>query len=880
MSNFYRFALITFCLLLNLFSSSSNAIAQSFSFQDEPAISVFNQIQEETDYNFLYRESLVSDLEITLHTQADSLVSNLKKTLSQYNLYVKVDSAGSQLLILPLQNSSQAAQDIQISGQVVDAETGERLPYSTLSWTENGNWNGTASSKAGFFKVRPKIISEILTLEVSYVGYHKTTVNFDLSEDRHYQDVTIRLQPKSISGSEIIVFGRDYYVPQDSSLTGLIKTDRFSPLGEGNAVRALQILPATGINTAMNDGLNIRGSTPDGFHLELDEITIFNQSHLFGLLDSFNEDAVLNSGFFYDVAPAHINAPIGGKLSLTTRNGSLQNINAIGSISNTSAKATIEGPIKKGKSSWLVSGRSSYMNQLNWFDNDRLIRWGLDIDRKKSGLESAQNINANLVTPLDSDATYFDLHGKLYFETQKGNRNIASLYFGGDRTSHIADRLTRNNSLEERFRNVEVQTENRWNNFAFSTQHQRSLTSSIYSNTTVGLSAYETFFSKDDFLYTNTVRLGESMQTTVFTYPLTNRSTMNRGKIDQTFDVFTDRLNFKTGFTGIYHRGEYREESFDRQNYYSRISSIQADLFFQTDFSPLEFINIQSGLRTHYYSEGSYFKLSPRLKMLFFEGEKISFSGGYSKNYQFINRIGFSNAVTADVWILSNDQQPPSSASQFTSGIYLRPSPYFYFQVEGYMKEYENLRLHELNTRSLADTFASSPWFYQNDGTGKGVELLFKSQLGFLTIAQSYTLSSMKLQNESLNQGEEFFASWDRTHSYTSNVEAEILPYLRLFASFVMASGTVTDLDPQDGEETRLPAYYRLDVSALVSKKFKTTRISAKFSLFNVLDRQNPWYREYQPVIVTRNTIPAIRSEIVDVYDLGIQPSFEIKINF
>lgn len=881
MSIFYRFAFISFHFLLIFITQTPGASAQEFHFRDEPAIHVFNQLQDDTEYRFLYRESLVSDLQITLNTTRDSIFTDLKNALRPFNLTVRVDSIGNQLIILPGQTSTTPAADVFISGQVVDAQTGERLPYSTITWTSNGNWKGTAATKAGTFRVETRTREDVLRLEVSYIGYQKSTVRLDVKNDRQFRDLTVRLEPKFVAGSEIVVLGRDYYVPQDSSLAGLIKTDRFSPLGDGNAVRSLQILPATGINTAMNEGLHIRGSTPDGFHLELDEITIFNQSHLFGLLDSFNEDAILNSGFFYDVAPAHVDAPIGGKLSLTTRNGSLQSTSATGSISNTSVRATSEGPVKRGKSSWLISGRSSYMNQLDWFNNDRLIRWGLDIDRDKSGLDSQQDINANLVTPLESDAYYFDLHGKFYSESKTGNRNIASLYFGGDRTSHIANRLTRNNSLDERFIDVEVETENRWNNFAFSGQHQRSLTSSVYSNTMLGLSAYETYFSKDDFLYTNIVRLGESVQTTVFTYPLSNRSTMNRGKIDQTFDIFTELLDFKTGFTGIYHRGEYQEQSFDRQHFYTRVSAIQADLFFQTDFSLFNVINFQTGLRSHYYSEGRYFKHSPRLKLILFDGRDVSFSAGYSKNHQFINRVGFSNAVTADVWILANDMQPPSSANQFTGGLYLKPSPHFYLQVEGYVKEYENLRLHELNTRSLADTFGSSPWFFQSNGTGKGAEILFKGQLGFLTLAQSYTLSSIKLQNESLNQGKEFYASWDRTHTAASNLEIGILPYLQLFASYVIASGSVSDIfDPETEEELRLDPYYRLDVSALVTKQFESSTLSAKFSVFNVLDDQNPWYREYQPVIVTRNTIPAIRSEIVDVYDLGIHPSFELKINF
>lgn len=881
MSMFLRFAQGSLYIILVLIATSSTVFSQDFNFQNEPVIRVFNQIEENTEYSFLYRESLVSGLTLTLVTGRDTFVTDLTDALSPLNLTLEVDLIGRQLLVLPQQSRSASSANVFISGQVVDAETGERLPFSTVSWRENETLKGVAASQAGHFQLNVESDQPNFTLEASYVGYEKSTVTLDLDSVNQITDFTIRLEPQAVTGSEIIIIGNNYYSQQDSSLTGLIKTDRFSPLGEGNAVRALQVLPSVAPTTAMNDGLNIRGSTPDGFHLELDGITIFNQSHLFGLLDSFNEDAILNSGFFYNVAPAHISAPIGGKLSLTTRNGSLQKTRATGSISNTSLRATVDGPLKRGKSSWLVSGRTSYMNQLDWFNNDRLIRWGLDINRPKSDPDSNQDINAELVTPLNSDVSYFDLHGKFYHEHQDGSRNMASLYFGGDRTSHLAHRLTRNNSLDERFRTVEVQTENRWNNFAFSARHQRSLTSSVYSNTTLAVSAYETYFSKDDFLYTNTTNLGESVQTTVFTYPLTNRSTMNRGKVDQTFDIITDNLNFKTGFTGIYHRGEYHESSFDRSQFYTRVSALQADLFFQTDFSPSEFINLQTGVRTHYYTAGDHFKISPRLKAGLFEDEKISLSLGYSKNHQFINRIGFSNAVTADVWILSSADQPPSTVDQFTAGIYLKPFQKLYFQVEGYLKNYENLRSHELNARSLTNTFTDLPWFFQNDGDGKGIEFLTRTRTGLFSLTQTYTISSIQLQNEFLNDGEEFYAPWDRRHNASTDLAVDITSGIQLFASYIIASGSVTGtFDFATDDISRLGTYHRLDVSALFTEKVGESNLSAKVSVFNVMDQQNPWYREYQPVIVTRNTVPAIRSEIVTVYDLGIQPSFEIKIDF
>ena len=853
-----------------------------FNYQNEPAIELFNDLQEKTTYRFLYRESLVSSLRLTLQTQQSDLVEDLTDALEEHQLTIKQDSVGTQLMVVSLNERPNDARDaIRISGQVVDQASGDRLPFSTISWKENNQIKGVAATKSGTFSLQTVSGRDYINLTASYIGYHTENITVNISDNQPVKDLTIRLRRQSIVGSEIVVMGSSHFSSRDSSLAGLVRTDRFSPLGDGNAVRALQILPAIQPATAMNDGLSIRGSAPDGFHLELDGIKIFNQSHLFGMVDSFNEDAIMNSGFYYGVAPADVSAPVGGKLSLTTKNGSLNNNKAAVSASNTSIRSTIEGPLKSGQSSWLLSGRISTMNQINWMNNDRLIQWGLDVNRSNSGPDSDQIVNANLVTPLGSDVRYFDLHGKVYLESRDGSRTIFSGYFGGDRTSHSANRITRSNSLRDRFQEIEVETQNKWNNFASSVQHHRSLSDNIYSRSSIGISSYETDFSKDDFIYTNTINTSQFNETTLNTSPLANKSTMNRLKIAQTFDLNRDLFHIKTGAEGYYHRGEYLEESFDRQRFYTQTASFQTDLFAQVDMDVHNDVDLSGGLRTHYYANGRYLRFSPRAKVEFFQSRPVSVDAGYSRNFQFINRISFSNAVTADIWILPNENQPPTSAEQFSVGIHTTPVKNLFIRVEGYRKLYKNLRLHELNASTLTDTFTDTPWFFQNDGKATGIESIVRYTGSYFSVTQTYTLSSVKLKNNLLNNGEEFYAPWDRTHSSATILELPVLDNLSLFASYTAASGNVNFLPEQATDnETRLPAYHRLDLSALYTRQMNQSSFSAKVSLFNVLDRKNTWYKEFQPVIVSRGTVPAIRAEMVDVYDLGFQPSFEISFFF
>jgi hypothetical protein len=879
----YRLITLFTLYLILLFLSHPESAKSQFSYDNRPLIDILNDIQDRTEYRFLYRESLLAELKLSFTATSSDVIEHLKNEMGNHRLRLVQDRTGVQFIITPFRTSDFEKPDLYIiKGQIVDHITGDRLPYGTVTWVENDQLKGVPVSASGTFSIQTESNLNQVVLTASYLGYESSSVSIPLEDETVLTDVTFRLQPELFTGSEIIVYGTNFFSSVDSLSSSLVRTDRFSPLGDGNAVRALQILPSVQPAMAMNDGLSIRGSAPDGFLLELDGITIFNQSHLFGLIDSFNDDAVINSGFYYGVAPAYVNVPVGGKLSLTTKNGSLNNIQSNVSFSNSTVRSTIQTPIQKGKSSWLLSGRISTMNQLDWLNNDKLIQWGLDVNRPNSASGTDQLVNTSMVTPKESSVRFFDVHNKFYHEGSDGSRTIISSYFGGDRTFQNADRITRTRSLRDRFDEMEVQTENRWNNFTTSVQHQRELSESIYSHSLAGISAYETYFQKDDFIFTENIRTPNTNQTIVFTSPLENRSTMNLFRVNQKFDIDLHPLFIKTGIMGSYYRSEYLENSFDRPQFFSRTASMSTDIFGHLDWRINSLIDLSSGARIQYFSNGRFFNISPRIQTVLFPGQLFSFHAGYSQNVQYINRISFSNAVTADIWILANEDQPPTRSEQITAAITFDPANWLFFQTEIYHKSFDNLRLHELNTPTLINASDITPWFHQNTGTARGLEVLSRFNFSIFDITQTYTLSSAELQNALLNNGEHFFAPWDRTHSSSTLLELNFHQKLSLFASYTIASGTVLFSADQDQNQqtSRLPSYKRLDLTLMYDEQVGTSKVSTKISVFNLMNRKNTWYREVQPVIDFHQTVPAIRALLVDVYDLGIQPSFEVKIHF
>ncbi len=854
-----------------------------FSFQNKPLQSVIQQVQDETSYYFLYRESQVAGVRITLETNADQVIPDLQNVLAKEGISVRVDEDRKQVFLVraSVGERQPAAREVRIHGQIVDATTGERLPFATLSWRQSGELRGITANTSGRFDIQTLFPEEQLVLTASYLGYRDRQLRIDVAESAHFEDLTLRLEPEAIAGNEIIITAFSGYTPSDTMLTGLMDAGRFSPLGESSSVRALQSHPSVAKVTALNDGIHVRGSTPDGFLVLLDGMRIFNQSHLFGLLDSFNADAIQSAGYYFGVVPAYMDAPTGGTLNLITRTGSRNEYRQQVALSNTSVSGSFEGPVGK-RSSWLVSARTSYMDQLNWFNNSRLVQWGLDIDRPLRVADDGPDFTDLVLQPGATSVQYLDLHGKLYHETSGNGRFILSGYLGGDRTSQVASRRTRATGIDRSFMFEEVETSNRWGNALMSLTYQRQVLSRVHSSTTAGFSSYETGFDKDDFIYSRISREEDAENITIFTFPFRNRSAINEMRLNQELDYHHDRFSATFGGSWRYYRGEYGEDSFDRLSFFTQSEAHLGNIFLHTEWNPWAFLKLDAGGRLYYFSAGRKLLPAPRFQFRFSPASGVHVTGGYAVNHQFLHKISLQNAVTADVWILSTGSQPPATSTLYSAGLEYAPFPFLYLKAETYLKKFEDLRIHERNTPSLVNTFSGTPWFIQNSGESRGLEMILRNRFRTFTLTHSYTLSEMTFRNPALLDGAPFHPEWDRTHTYNLVLEVRIGSNLQWYLSWLMMSGAPNSLATFGSDErNRLDAYYRLDAS--MSHQWRLTgsvQLETSFSLFNLLNRDNVWYRNYAFSFEEVRSIPRLLPLPVDVLDLGIQPSFRVALSF
>lgn len=848
---------------------------------------VLADLQAKGKYRVLYRDALVAGVTVPLTAEADTLDA-LVTSLRAKGLTVRVDTTRRQVLIAPGRSTPEPrpAGRVVLRGHVVDAATGARLPHATITWTEGTVPRGVAANAAGAFRLRVSdgAASEgPIELTISYVGYQPERVDVDLRA--RPDEVSVRLHPRPAEGPEIVVSSSGHRSSLDTTAQALVRPGLTTPFGETSVIRALQPLPAVAITPALTNGLNVRGSRSDGFHVLLDGMPIYNQSHLFGTFDAFNEDALQQVGFFYDVAPADLPAPPGGTVSFMTRTGSQTAFRAQVGASNTALRATAEGPLADGRGSVLVAGRHSYLDAVSWMGSEALIAQGLDTDRETSALPAqAVPLEDRLVTPNAPSARFYDVHGKVYVETAGGWRLTASAYAGGDRTAQSAERLVLDADAvrpRDRIRQRLVETTNRWGNEAASVSVEGPWGDRAYSQTRATVSRYHSTFSKDDFIYTRADRPADAVRN--FTGPFAYDNELVEWKLEQHVDIAPSHPGLWT-VGGALHgfAVDYREASALRPAFEQTRRSVLVDGFAQYDWTRAAWADVHLGLRAHYFSLGSYLRLSPRVQVRLFPEHGVTVRAGYSRNPQFVHRLALQTTSSADVWITSNERNTPSYADHVSAGLALTPTPTISLRADAYYKVIHNVWQHETVT-ALRRSDASvlfAPWRTDNRAFARGLELMHQQRLGPVRWTNSYALSQVELQNDRLNSGERFPTEWDRRHQFTSQLQAALGGWTGALTG-LYATGTPNPWAQWvDAEPERLGAYHRLDASLAYERVLDDATVNVTASVFNLYDRANPWYRDPVAVLGRTGVQRRIGFRIVDVYDLGVQPAFNLSVRF
>ena len=267
-----------------------------------------------------------------------------------------------KVILLAFIAQNMIAQSFTISGYIQDAESGEKLIGANIF--DTNTYEGTITNTYGFFSLSlPAGVKEIT---ISYIGYGDELMTVDLTEDLQ---MTIPLFLSNRMDEIEIVAEKQRNVAEESSMSTIevpIHQIKKVPalLGEVDVLKALQLLPGVQSGGEGQSGLYVRGGSPDQNLILLDGVPVYNVAHLFGFFSVFNPDAIKDVKLIKGGYPARYGGRLSSVLEINMKEGNMKEFKGAGSVGLIASKLTLEGPIKTDKTSFLISGRRTYVDLL------------------------------------------------------------------------------------------------------------------------------------------------------------------------------------------------------------------------------------------------------------------------------------------------------------------------------------------------------------------------------------------------------------------------------------------------------------------------------------------------------------------------------------
>lgn len=711
-----------------------------------------------------------------------------------------------------------------LSGYISDNSSGENLVGVTIYVPKLQK--GTITNNYGYYSISmPKGQNNIL---IHYIGYETQNFDIDIKND---QRLDIKLREEKVQLDEVTVKANDEAKKIQNIQMGTeiisMRTVKLAPsfAGEADIFKVIQLMPGIQAQSDGSSGFNVRGGNYDQNLVILDEAVVYNPGHIFGIFSVFNDDAVNTATINKGDMPANYGGRLSSVVDIVAKEGNSNEFHGKGSIGLLLSKLTLEGPIVKDKSSFIISGRRTYLDIL-----------------AKPLLDASGNT-----------FFFYDLNTKINYKINDKNRLFFSTYLGKDKFILSAE--------EDRF-----SWEFPWGNSTATLRWNYLLNNKLFLNTSL---IYNNFFR--DF---TEVQDGYTEKKYSKVSDKTIKTDLNY------YSPFNHK--FKLGLKETMHKlNNNSGETKNTDIYASEFSGYILD-----EFSITKKIMINAGLRYTLFQQlgpyneyavnkngeneellesynrnevvQSYHNIEPRLAIRFLINKQTSVKMSYTRNNQYVHLVSSTGStLPTETWISSTSIIQPQQSTQYALGFFHNfNNSAFQFSTEAYFKELKNQI--EYGEDFVPDfTNSSENQYVFGEGTAKGIEFYVKKTKGKLQGWIGYTLSESKRQFDELNSGREYYASNDVRNdisvsgSYILNEKWSFgisfickngnpftIPVSRFFAS-----GEIVD-EYDEKNNYRLPDYNRMDISATYKPNKKDKRINGEwvFAIYNVYNRYNPTY--------------------------------------
>ena len=750
-----------------------------------------------------------------------------------------------------------------IKGKIVDASTQEWILGVSVGIAELPQ-QGVFSNDAGDYSL--SLPKGEYTLVFNLLGFHSQEVKINLIKN---QTLNIDLKPETISLNEVEISAQK----RDDNVKNIqmgverleIETINKIPvlLGEKDILKTLQLLP--GVQTAGegNTGFYVRGGSSDQNLILLDNATVYNPSHLFGFFSTFNSDAVDNMTIYKGSMPPQFGGRLSSTLDVSMRDGDLQEYVFSGGIGLISSKLTFEGPLQKGRSSFIISGRRTYADALG----------------KAAGVKAVQS----------STLYFYDLNAKLSYILSDKDKITLSLYNGIDKLG------------------MSDITNFDWGNSIGSLKWNHRFSSKASSTTA---------FTITDYTYNVAVNL---------TSNFTVKSHLTDYNLNQEFSFYpNERHSIKAGFTSVYHHSVPNRMKTDDPTtiipkpFANRYAWDNA-IFGSDNIKLNEKLELGLGLRFttsstlgggnfyEYDADGNiintmeskkgefiktYCNFEPRLSAAYQLNNTSSLKAAYNRTTQSMHMLKISNmeSTPTDRWVFNTNYIKPEIADQISLGYFRNFNDNNYeFSAEIYYKDLKNQIDYKDGTANIFSKENLEPFLAFGKGRAYGLELFLKKKYGRFNGWIGYTLSKSEKKIDGINDNDWYISNQDRTHDVSVVGMYELTKKWSLSGAWVYTSGAPMTFPSAkytvDGNTIyyyegrnlyRAPAYHRLDLGATcILKKTKKYYSELVFSVYNAYGRQNAYMYDFR-----QNKKNSSVSESAMIYLFSVIPSISWNFKF
>lgn len=793
---------------------------------------VLEIIEKQTSLRFSYSDDIVPvSRKVTLNLRNTPLNEALLQIFA--NTFIDFRENGNQILLFRKKLQLDPKKSFTVSGFIREAGSGEALIGVNIH--RRGTTHGSTTNAYGFFSLT--LPSDTFQLVISYVGFESEMLFILLDRDI---ELNVNLRPNIELKEFVVEARRKDSLPAPQALGSIevsVQQVRDIPalMGEKDVFKVIKLMPGVHSGTEGQSGLYVRGGGPDQNLVILDDATVYNAFHLFGFFSLFNGDALRSVELIKGGFPARYGGRLSSVLDIHMKDGNKEKIHGEGGIGIISSRLTLEGPLVKNKSSFLISGRRTYSELLT-----------------------------SVIMPPTVDLGYYfyDINAKADWVFSDKDKILLSFYNGRDRfyLNEGNERYATNGGLTWQ----NVTTTLRWNHVVSGKLFVN--TSLIFSDYRLDLVTGATYDYKAYLMRLNSGIRDMGLKAD-FDYVPDARHAIKFG-LQTTYHHFTPRSIYESNeFNGTVTTG--------KETYASQESS----LYLEDVYSFTSRFKSESGIRfTHFYAQGkNYVRAEPRLSLQYDLTRRSSVKASYTLMNQFIHLLSNTGiGLPTDLWLPSTKNVGPQQAQQVALG-FLQHLPALKTTVtlEGYYKKAKGVigyrdgaSFYDIGSPGGTGKVDWEQNVTQGESWSYGAELLVNKKYGRFSGWLGYTLSWTYMQFAEINGGKKFFARYDRRHNFSAVGIYEVGKKFTLSATWVYGTGNAISLpvaeffaiqhNPQvtnplaisgltvneygGRNQFRMSPYHRLDIGLQYTKKRKHFENTWELSFYNAYNRKNPYF--------------------------------------